>query len=84
MKTIEKNEFFLCQESNIKAKIFLNIRNLEKQFNCEMLWVGVGDGGDDHHVAESSLLNQTGGVEGLLRQEGEEEREVCHGHEMSL
>ena len=49
-----------------------------------MLWVGVGDGGDDHHVAESSLLKQTGGVEGLLPQEGEEEREVCHRHEMSL
>ena len=49
-----------------------------------MRWVGVGDGGDDHHVAESSLLNQTGGVEGLLPQEGEEEREVCHRHEMSL
>ena len=79
MKTIVKKIIFLYQESNIKAKIFLNIRNLEKQFNCEMLWVDVGDGGDDHHVAESSLLKQTGGVEGLLPQEGEE-REVCHGH----
>ena len=59
-----------------QQKTFINIRNLEKQFDFEMQRSSSRNAGDDLYVAEGSVLLEAGCVQGVLRQ-AEEEGEVC-------